>query len=256
MRAKLAQMPLAALLGGGLEPVAAYASGGYYRPGDPVENVRNELARYAAEGFTDFKIKVGGAPPDVDVARVRAARETVGTNARIALDANNAWASIHDALRFVQRVAKFDPWWIEEPFSPDDVAAHRRLRTAVSIPIATGEIHATRWDFRALIDGEACDILQPDAGVVGGISEWLVVANAARLFDVPVAPHWNANVHVHLVAATDALAVEYFAPREGIFNFEELIQERLAVRGGRLEVPRGPGLGFTFDPDAIERYRV
>lgn len=256
LRAKRAQMPLATLLGAHSERVSAYASGGYYRHGDPIRNVREELARYAQAGFKDFKIKVGGAALDVDIARVEAAREVIGSECRLALDANNAWRSVKEALQFAARVAAFNPWWIEEPFSPDEVGAHAELAARIDIPVATGEIHATRWEFRSILENRAADILQPDVGVVGGIGEWLLVASAARVFGVPVAPHWNANVHAHLVAATGGLAVEYFSPDEGVFNFEQLIDEPLTVRDGEIVLPQRPGLGFSFDPDAVRRYRI
>ena len=250
-------LPLYALLGGTREPVRAYASGGYYRPGSAVDNVERELSRYAELGFTDFKIKVGGADLDVDVDRVRAARNIVGQRGRLALDANNAWPSAREALRFIAAVERFDPWWIEEPLMPDDVHGHAEIRRRSSVPIATGEIHATRWDFRDLISADAADILQPDACVVGGVSEWMKVANTASVFGLPVAPHWNANVHVHLAAAVDnCLAIEYFSLDEDIFNFERVLAERLAPEEGSLLPPARPGLGLLFDEAAVESYRI
>jgi L-alanine-DL-glutamate epimerase-like enolase superfamily enzyme len=255
--AKRVSQPLWALLGGTGDPVPAYASGGYYRPGDPVENVERELKRYAALGFTDFKIKVGGAELDVDVARVRAARNVIGANGRLALDANNAWRSPDEALRFVAAVEEFSPWWVEEPLSPDDVRGHAAIRQRSNVPIATGEIHATRWEFDDLIEAKAADILQPDVGVVGGVSEWMKVAQASAKAGLPVTPHWNANVHVHLAAAVDnCLAVEYFALEEDIFNFEALLAERLVPDAGTIPIADRPGLGLVFDDAAIQEYRL
>jgi L-alanine-DL-glutamate epimerase-like enolase superfamily enzyme len=250
-------VPLYLLLGGLRDEVPAYASGGYYRPGDPMENVAAELERYQALGFTDFKIKVGGAPFNVDVERVRVARETIGPDARLALDANNAWRSADDAVRFGRAVEVYQPWWLEEPLSPDDLAGHAAIARQLPIPIATGEIHATRWDFRDILAERICSIIQPDAGVIGGISEWLKVAHAAETFNIPVAPHWNANVHVHLAGAVDGcLTVEYFAPAEDIFNFERLLTQRLAPANGHIRIPDRPGLGMVFDDAAIERFRL
>ena len=123
--AKSAGLPLYRLLGGWTDEVPAYASGGYYRPGDPLDNVREELSSYLALGFADFKIKVGGASFDVDVARVRAARETIGPGKRLALDANNVWRWPHEAIRFARAVEASDVWWLEEPLSPEDVAGPR-----------------------------------------------------------------------------------------------------------------------------------
>ncbi len=257
--AKSAGLPLYRLLGGWSDTVPAYASGGYYRPGDPLANIREELSSYLALGFTDFKIKVGGASFDVDVARVRAARETIGPGKRLALDANNVWRWPHEAIRFARAVEPSDIWWLEEPLSPEDVAGHAEIARALDMPVATGEIHATRWDFRALIEQRAADILQPDAGVAGGVSEWVKIANTAASFNLPVAPHWHANLHAHLAAAAhNCLGVEYFALEQDIYNFERLLTPatRLRPERGLLPLPDRPGLGVVFDPEAVERWRV
>ena len=249
--------PLYRILGGHRDAVPAYASGGYYRPGDPLKEVERELGRYRDLGFSDFKIKVGGASFDVDVERVRVARETIGPAARLGLDANNAWKSAPDALRFARAVERYDPWWLEEPLPPDDVEGHAQIAAALDWPVATGEIHSSRWDFRHLIERRAADILQPDAGVLGGVSEWMRVAHAAATFDLPVAPHWNADIHVHLVAAVpNALTVEYFLLEEDIYNFERLLAERLQPKDGLIPLPERPGLGLVLDRAALERYSI
>ena len=135
---KVAGQPLYRLLGGFRDSVPAYASGGYYRAGDPLENIEKEFARYLGMGFSDFKIKVGGAPLDVDVERVRVAREMIGPRARLGLDANNAWRTPAEALRFARAVEKYDPWWLEEPLLPDDVEGHAQIAAALDWPVATG----------------------------------------------------------------------------------------------------------------------
>ena len=148
----------------------------------------------------------------------------MGPGGRLALDANNAWRWPFDAIRFARAVEDCDIWWLEEPLSPDDIAGHAEIARTLEIPVATGEIHATRWDFRDLIAQQAADILQPDAGVLGGITEWMKVAHTAASFNLPVAPHWHANVHAHLVAAThNSITVEYFALERDIYNFERLV---------------------------------
>ena len=95
-------LPLYRLLGGWADEVPAYASGGYYRPGDPLQNIRDEVLFHKELGFTDFKIKIGGAAFDVDVDRVRIARETIGPSGRLALDANNAWRWPFEAIQFAR----------------------------------------------------------------------------------------------------------------------------------------------------------
>lgn len=256
---KVADLPLYRLLGGWADAVPAYASGGYYRPGDPVDNVIEEMASYRALGFSDVKIKVGGAPFDVDVARVRAAREAIGPSCRLALDANNAWRWPYEAIRFARAVESSDIWWLEEPLSPEDIAGHAEIARCLEMPVATGEIHATRWDFRAIIEQQAADILQPDAGVLGGVSEWLKVAHTAASFNLPVAPHWHANLHVHLAAAAyNCLTVEFFVLEQDIYNFERLItpETRLSPQDGRIALPSGPGLGLVLDEQAVARWQT
>lgn len=254
---KVTRTPLYRLLGGVSDKVPAYASGGYYRPGDPLANVEKEITRYLELGFKDVKIKVGGLPEDVDVARVERVRNLIGPNGRVALDANNAWKTAHDAIRFARMVEQFDPWWLEEPLAPDNIAGHADIARALDMPVATGEIHSSRYDFRDLINSQAVDILQPDAAVVGGVSEWMKIAHAADVFGYPVAPHWNHDIHVHMAGAVaNCIAVEWFDAEQDIVNFDRLLADPMRPEGGLLALPDRPGLGLSFDWEAVEGFRV
>ena len=255
---KAAGLPLYRLLGAQRDAVPAYASGGYYREGEePVAAIAHEMERYVQLGFRDVKMKVGGAVLEVDVARVRAAREVLGPGRRLALDANNAYRSVDEARRAAQAFAPYDPWWLEEPLAADNTAGHAALARELDIPVATGELHQTRWDFRDLLERQAADLLQPDAGVLGGVSEWRKVAHAAAVFDVPVAPHWHADLHVHLAAATpNCLTVEYFRLEEDIYNFERVLADRLQPRDGSIALPPRPGVGLVLDDEAVARFTV
>jgi L-alanine-DL-glutamate epimerase-like enolase superfamily enzyme len=255
--AKRAGLPLRYLLGGSQDSVAAYASGGYYRPGDPCENVAAELERYQELGFTDFKLKFGGLPLEQDLERVAEARRVLEPGARLALDVNNGWQTLPQAMRAVEALRPYDIWWIEEPFLPDDVANHSLLAARSPIAIATGEIEATRWGFAQLVKERAAHILQPDACVVGGIGEWRRIAALAAAHDIPVAPHWHANLHAQLAAATpNCITVEYFALGEGIYNFEQLVTNPLTVENGRITLGDATGLGVELDWDAVGRHAV
>jgi L-alanine-DL-glutamate epimerase-like enolase superfamily enzyme len=257
---KLHNLPLYRLLGAYRDEVPAYASGGYYRPDiDPLKEIEGEMGRYVDRGFVDFKIKVGGLSIDEDRERVRHAREIIGPKARLALDANNAYNDVSTAIRAAEAFAPYDIWWFEEPTYPDSLPNSAKIAAAVSMPVATGEIEATRWGFRDIIQTGAAHILQPDAVVLGGITEWMKVAHLAAAHDFPVAPHWNANVHAHLVAAvSNGLTVEYFHLDEDIYNFERLIdpENRLAVVNGMIRIPDRPGIGVVLNQAMVEKYRV
>jgi L-alanine-DL-glutamate epimerase-like enolase superfamily enzyme len=255
--ARAAGLPLAEYLGSmGVQTVPAYASGGYYLEGKTPAMLGEELRGYVAAGFRAVKIKVGRGDPRSEEQRIRAAREAIGPDVLLAIDANNAWKDLPTALEFIRRYEPYDPYWIEEPFSPDDIENHAQLARRTRVPVATGEIEAGRWRFQELLEKRAAMILQADACVCGGITEWRRIAAAAAGFGVAMAPHWFHDLHVHLVAATpNARWVELF-PDGKVLNFRELIDSQLEVRDGALLVPRGPGLGFRFAEGAVERYAL
>ena len=266
LRAKRCGVPLAVLLGGSSSrPLPAYASGGYYHAdaGRAPDAVAAEIRRNRASGFADHKIKVGGLPIAEDAERVTAAVEAIAGSGRLALDANNAYRSVPEALRagraFERAAGADELWWLEEPLSPESVAGHAELARTLQTPIATGEIHQTRWDFARLISERAAHILQPDVGVVGGVSEFMRIAHTAESFDLPIAPHWHANVHAHLAAAVPGtLAIEHFELDKDIYNFERLLTEgtRLPVADGHVVLSERPGLGIEFDEHAVQRYEL
>ncbi|MBG6185577.1 L-alanine-DL-glutamate epimerase-like enolase superfamily enzyme [Arthrobacter sp. CAN_A214] len=263
-KAKEAKLPLATYLGGdSARHIPAYASGGYYLAGDqnPVASVTREIELNMKHAFTDHKIKVGGMSVQQDAARIAAAFAVIGDSGRLSIDANNAYRTVPEALAairtFEHAAGDHQIWWYEEALSPDAFAGHADLVRRVDTPIATGEIHQTRWDFRQIIEQRAADILQVDVGVVGGITEYLKVAHAAEAFDLPVAPHWHANVHAQLAAAsTNTMVVEHFLLEKDIYNFENLLTEetRLQYADGHVILNSRPGIGIEFDEDAIAAY--
>jgi len=265
LRAKRAGLPLASLLGGSLAPLPAYASGGYYRPdeGEWTAAVIREIEFNASQGFTDHKIKVGGLPVAEDARRVAAAIGAIGEGGRLSLDANNAYHSVREArvaIEAFERAAGDTPlWWFEEPLSPEAISGHAELSRQIRTPVTTGEIHQTRWEFRQLIEAGATPILQTDAGVCGGVTEWLRIAHTADSFGLQMAPHWHHNLHVHLCGAvSNTLVVEYFAGEKGIYNFEQLLtpESRLEYGGNQVFVPSRPGLGIELDEDFVGKYEL
>jgi L-alanine-DL-glutamate epimerase-like enolase superfamily enzyme len=258
LNARAAGLPLYKYLGAAREDgmVPAYASGGYYLDGKTPGMLGEELAGYVAQGFRAVKMKVGRGGLDDEEARVRAARKAIGPDVLLMLDANNAWHDLPTAMAHLRRFERYDPYWIEEPFFPDDIENHARLARATPVPVVTGEIEAGRWRFKEILDKGAAAILQADALVCGGVSEWRIIAATASSYGVAVCPHAFHDVHAHLVASsTNGQYVEFF-PDDRVFNFRRLIDCQLEVRDGALVLPAAPGLGFNFDEAAVERYAI
>jgi L-alanine-DL-glutamate epimerase-like enolase superfamily enzyme len=255
--ARAAGLPLSRYLGGmSVAQVPAYASGGYYVEGKSAQHLGDEMASYVEMGFRAVKMKVGRLDPRGEEERIAAARAAIGPDVLLMLDANNAWSDVPTALEYMRRYEKYDPYWIEEPFSPDDIESHAQLARRTPVTVATGEIEAGRWRHQELLDKRAAMILQSDAAVCGGISEWRRIAAAAAAVGATMCPHWFHDLHVHLVASTaNARYVEFF-PDDQVLNFRRLVDRQLEFANGMLKVPTGPGLGFGFDEAALEKYAV
>ena len=140
------------------------------------------------EGFEQVKLKVGGSLED-DLRRCRLARDAIGTDIGLAVDANQVWG-VEKAIERVRRLEEFDLAWIEEPTSPDDILGHARIRAGVRpVPVATGENVPNRVVFKQLLQGGAIDIMQIDACRVAGVPENLSNLSLAAKFGIPVCPH-------------------------------------------------------------------
>jgi L-alanine-DL-glutamate epimerase-like enolase superfamily enzyme len=257
LNARSAGLPLYRYLGAvSLDRVPAYASGGYYLPGKTIEDLAREMADHVAEGFKAVKMKVGLESVANERRRIAAVREAIGADVRLMLDANNAWKDLPTALEYVRCFEPFNPFWIEEPFSPDDIDNHARLAAATPVTVATGEVEAGRWRFKDLIAQKATTLLQTDATVCGGITEWRRIAALAASHGIMVEPHAWHDVHVHLVASTPNTTYVEWMPDDHIVNFRRLIDTQLVADKGDLLLPQGAGLGFAFDDAAIDEYGV
>src|SRR5258708_27571881 len=182
LRGKAARLPVMHLLGVHSTRLRCYATGGYYRDGQTLDELVREYAGYAQQGFTAAKLKVGKLSAREDAARLGAIRKALGGEFDILLDANGGWPDSNTAISALRRLEEHRPYWIEEPVRADNVAAMARIAEALDWPVATGELEATRWAFADLLERRAADILQPDATVVGGIGQGLKVApNAAAV---------------------------------------------------------------------------
>ncbi|MCI3934451.1 enolase C-terminal domain-like protein [Streptomyces sp. AN091965] len=218
------------------------------------------LARQAvADGFTQIKLKVGADLAD-DVRRCRAARAAIGPGIRLALDANQRW-NRDEAVRWTRALAEFDPYWVEEPTSPDDVLAHAAIRDAVApVKVATGEHVQNRIVFKQLLQADAVDVLQIDAARVGGVNENLAILLLAARFGVPVCPHaggvglcelvqhLSMFDYVALSGTTENRVIEY------VDHLHEHFTDPVEVRAGHYAAPTAPGFSATMRAESIARF--
>ncbi len=257
LRGKAAGMPVMHLLGVHSTRLRCYATGGYYRDGESIEDLVREMCGYASSGFTAVKMKVGRASAREDAERLCAVRRALGDDIEILLDANGGWADAPSAIAALHRLEEYRPYWIEEPVRADNVSTMARIAAAINTPVATGELEATRWAFADLLERRAADILQPDATVCGGVTEWLNIAHMAAALDVPIAPHYNWDVHTQLNAAIpNALFIEYFVRGSEVKVFDEVLENPIYPRDGYIEPRTGPGFGLVFAPSQLDKYRI
>jgi len=219
------------------------------------------LSREAvAEGFTQIKLKVG-ADLEQDVRRVRLARETLGPDIRIAVDANQTWG-VAQAIEWMRRLAPYDPYWIEEPTSPDDILGHAAIRKAVApIKVATGEHTHNRVMFKQLLQAGAIDILQLDAARVGGVTENIAILLLAAKFGVPVCPHAGGVGLCEMVqhlSMFDYVAVSG-TQRDRVIEYVDHLHEHFVdpvrLSAGRYLAPTEPGLGARLKEETLAEYR-
>lgn len=219
------------------------------------------LAREAvADGFDLIKLKVGADVED-DVRRLAVARAAVGPDVRIAIDANQRW-SVPEAIGWLARLAEFDPWFIEEPTSPDDVLGHAAIRRAVApMRVATGEHVQNRVVFKQLLQAGSIDVLQLDATRVAGVNENVAVLLLAAKFGVPVYPHAGGVGLCELVqhlSMFDVVAVSGSMEQRAI-EYVDHLHEHFVVpvrmQAGRYLPPTEPGGGAEMHEESRRRFR-
>jgi D-arabinonate dehydratase len=257
LRGRLLGRPVMELLGVQSRKLRCYATGGYYRRGQKIDQLVSEVGKILEYGFTAVKLKVGALHPREDAERVEAVRRTFGGEIDILLDANGGWSSAVEAISAVRRLEEFSPYWIEEPVRADNLEAMRRVAAELDTPVATGELEATRWAFAELALTKAADILQPDATVCGGVGEWLRIAHMAASMDIPIAPHYNWDIHSQLCATIpNCLFIEYFLAQDGVKVFDSLLRNPMKVVHGWIVPRQEPGFGIELNEEEVARYRV
>lgn len=253
---KVAGRPLRQMLGGYRDTVDAYIAGGYYEPGKGIPALQDEMRANVAKGARAIKMKIGGATIGEDLDRVDAVREAVGPEVSILVDANNAYNRL-DALRMGRELDRRDIFWFEEPLHVDDIEGCAELCRRIDTPVAVGENEYTRWGFKQLIDAHAAQVLNADAQILGGITEWKKVADLAMAAHILIAPHGDQEIHVPLVSAVpNGLIAEYYDTNTNGLLADMCKETARLSSDGTIAMPENPGLGVEIDFAAIEKYRV
>jgi len=264
---KLLGLPVYKLLGGLNEDrIPAYASDGYFSA-DPTMQLKDQMLGFRDDGFPGVKIKIGRGPAD-DVERVRLARDVLGPDILLLVDANGNY-TVDLALESMRRIAEYDIHFYEEPLAPTDVDGYAALRKRAPMTIATGEALYTAHDFKRLIDCGGADKLQPDLTLCGGFDAGRQIATLVQFAHLRLSPHvWGGAVGLaaalHFIAAQPPWPHTDNVPFPCLLEYDrgpnalrdDLLTEPIPCIDGHLTVPEGPGLGIELNPDIVERYSV
>ena len=223
------------------------------------EKLRALCREAVSQGWTHVKMKVGRNIED-DMRRARIAREVLGRERRLMMDANQVW-DVGEAIANTKRLAEFDPYWMEEPTSPDDVLGHAAIAKAIApIRVATGEHCQNRVIFKQLLQAKSIGFCQVDACRLGGVNEVLAVLLLAARFGVPVCPHSGGvglcelTQHLSIVdyvcvgASLDGRLLEY------VDHLHEHFVDPVRMRGGRYLAPTQPGYSAQIRPESLDEF--
>ena len=228
--------------------------------GYPDDKVRRLCREALAEGWTRFKMKVGADVAD-DLRRGRIIRDEIGPDRMLAVDANQRW-DVGQAIAWMRELAPLDPYWIEEPTSPDDILGHATIAAGVApIRVATGEHVHNRVMFKQLLQAKAIGVCQIDACRLGGVNEVIAVLLMAADAGVPVCPHAGGVGLCELVqhlsvidyvcvsGSLEGRMIEY------VDHLHEHFLDPVQIRAGAYIVPTRPGYSAQIRPESLARYR-
>ena len=256
LKGKILGQPIYRLLGGSRKRVRAYAGGLAlgFRPADELEE---EVGSLMKQGFNAIKMRVGDTPAR-DAERVSHIRKVFGDDLDIAVDAATRYdiLDIPDVIRYCEENRVY---WLEEPFTPDNIEAYAELRLRTSIPVAAGENHYGRYSFRQLFESRAISVCQADFTKSGGFTEVKKIADMASAFHIPMAPHTSHSVlsaagNAHLLCAIpNGLIFEADVAKVNPFR-TDIAKEPFGVVDGFIEPPDGPGLGIELDEEELRKF--
>lgn len=223
------------------------------------EKIRRLCHEALAEGWTHFKLKVGGDPQE-DLRRGRIVREEIGWTKKLMVDANQKWGVL-DAIERTRQLAELKPWWMEEPTNPDDVLGHARIRREVpEVRIATGEHCHNRVMFKQFLQAQALDVVQLDSCRVGGVNENIAILLLAAKFNTPVCPHAGGVglcEYVQHLSMFDYLSVSA-TMEDRVIEFVDHLHEHFVtpvhIRNGHYLVPTEPGYSIEIREESLSRF--
>ena len=250
--------PIYTLLGGPYRTrIPCYLSG---VPGSTLEERVEAAGEFVQMGLTAMKTSVGRAPLDEDLEAVEALIDAVRGRASVLVDAHGVYDT-RSAAEAGRRLERAGAGWLEDPLPPEDVDGYAALCAGLDLPVASGETECTRWQFNDKLRRRAADVILPDVCRAGGISEGRKIALVADLYNVPWCVHASISTAVHLAAGLHlAAATPNFLLCEYPNSFRDgplanaLLQQPIQYDAGHLEVPSGPGLGISFDEDALREH--
>ena len=223
------------------------------------EKIRRLSREAKSEGWTHLKMKVGANIND-DIRRAKIIREEIGSDIKLMMDANQKW-DVNEAIQQMKRLSEFNPWWIEEPTSPDDILGHLAIRKAISpIKVATGEHCQNKVMFKQFLQSGAIDICQIDSCRVGGVNEILSIMLMAAKFDIPVCPHAGGVglcEYVQHLSMIDYIAISGSLNNritEYVDHLHEHFVHPVIIQNGNYMPPLAPGYSITMKEDAIAAY--
>jgi L-fuconate dehydratase len=223
------------------------------------EKIRGLAKEALAEGWTHFKLKVGGDPAE-DLRRGHIVRDEIGWTNKLMVDANQKWGVL-EAIKRTRQLAELKPYWMEEPTSPDDILGHARIRREVpQVRIATGEHCHNRVMFKQLLQAQAIDVLQLDSCRVAGVNENLAIILLAAKFKIPVCPHAGGVglcEYVQHLAAFDFLSVSASLD-DRVIEFVDHLHEHfltpVQIRNGRYLLPTAPGYSIQIRKQSLMQF--
>ena len=245
--AQLQKLPLVTLLGGSPRAVPAYNSKGLGIL--PINQLEKEAVELVDEGFRAIKLRLGRTEAKSDLEALRAVKKAIGPEITLMVDFNQA-LTVAEAVRRGRMIDdEGGVYWIEEPVRADDFAGTARVARDVATPIQIGENFMGPEQMAQALAAGACDYCMPDAQRIGGVSGWMRAAALAQAAGMEMSTHLFPEVSCHLLAVTPTAHwlefVDWAAP---------VLQHPLTVKDGTLAVPDVPGVGITWDEQAVKRY--